>query len=128
MSSRKKAAAAAEISDHDQFWLDHQAAQVASGQTAKEYAAAEGLSVQALYQARKKLRRAGLLAPYRDPSKPGKKSPGKRTVSFSQVALAKVVSDSRFRLELPSGIALEWDGSEVPASVVSLLERLAARP
>jgi hypothetical protein len=115
------------ISEYDQFWLDHQAAQQASGQTAKEYAAVQGVSLQALYQARKKLRRAGLLAPHRDAAKPSKKASRPTTVSFSKVAVATATpaEGSRFRLELPAGIALDWPGDELPESLIALLERLA---
>ena len=49
----------------DRFWLKHHEAQQASGQDAKAYAASVGISVQALYQARKQLRARGLLAPGR---------------------------------------------------------------
>jgi hypothetical protein len=48
-------------SERDRFWLDHQAAQRSSGQTAKKYAAAQDLSLHAFYQARKRLRALGLL-------------------------------------------------------------------
>ncbi len=36
--------------ERDRFWLDHEAAIAASGQTAKAYAAEQGLSLHALYQ------------------------------------------------------------------------------
>ena len=111
--------------ERDQFWLDHESAQGASGQTAKEYAAAQGLSLHAFYQARKRLRALGLLAAAPDRSNPvGKRSRGK-AVSFSKVAVTPVVTDPRFRLELPGGMALEWSGGDVPESVAVLLERLA---
>jgi hypothetical protein len=42
--------------ERDRFWLDHEAALAASDQTAKAYAAGQGLSLLALYQARKRLR------------------------------------------------------------------------
>jgi hypothetical protein len=115
------------ISEYDQFWLDHQAAQQASGLTAKEYATEQGVSLQAFYQARKKLRRAGLLRPHRDAAKPTKKAPAKPTLSFSKVAAATATpaEGPRFRLELPTGIALDWPGHELPASLITLLERLA---
>jgi hypothetical protein len=111
-------------SERDQFWLDREAAQVASGQTAKEYAAAEGLSLQSLYQARKRLRALGLLA-----AAPGRsRSTGNRSrakaVSFSKIAVTPSMTDPRFRLELPGAMALEWSGGDVPESVVILLERL----
>jgi len=41
--------------ERDRFWLDHEAALAKSGQTAKAYAAAQGLSQHAFYQARKRL-------------------------------------------------------------------------
>jgi hypothetical protein len=50
------------VSERDEFWLDHHAAHAASGQTAKEYAAAQGLTPNAFYQARKRPRTLGLLA------------------------------------------------------------------
>ncbi len=112
-------------SERDQFWLDHEAAQAASGQTAKEYAGAEGVSLQAFYQARKRLRALGLLAPARDQSKPSRKSSRTKAVSFSKIAVTPALADPRFRLELPGGMALEWSGGDVPESVALLLERLA---
>lgn len=115
-------------SDRDQFWLDHQAAQASSGQTAKEYAAAHDLSLHAFYQARKRLRALGLLdPPASEPRAAGRRAPGKK-VSFSKMRVASSQSESRFRLELPGGLALVWDGGDVPASVISLVERLALRP
>jgi hypothetical protein len=45
--------------ERDRFWLDHEAAVAASGQTAKGYAAEHGLSFHAFYQARKRLRALG---------------------------------------------------------------------
>ena len=116
------------VSERDQFWLDHEAAQAGSGKTAKEYAADQGLSLHAFYQARKRLRALGLLAPTRAERK---RSPGPakgKTVSFSKVAVHAAAADPRFRLELPGGIALEWAGGEVPESVAALLERLTPRP
>ena len=112
-------------SERDQSWLDHEVAQGASGQTAKEYAAAQGLSLHAFYQARKRLRALGLLAPAPDRSKSVPKRPRGKSVSFSKIAVTPAVTDPRFRLELPGGMALEWSGGDVPESVALLLERLA---
>jgi len=115
-------------SERDQFWLDHHAAQASSGHTAKEYAAAQGLSRHALYQARKRLRALGLLAPAETRPKASRSRSKSQPVSFSKISVAKVSAGSCFRLELPGGMALEWDGGDVPASVVSLLDRLTPRP
>ena len=112
-------------SERDQFWLDHEVAQCASGQTAKEYAAAQSLSLHAFYQARKRLRALGLLAPASDRSKRVSKRSRGKAVSFSKIAVTPAVTDPRFRLELRGGMALEWSGGDVPESVAVLLERLA---
>jgi len=111
--------------ERDQFWLDHEAAQAASGQTAKRYAVATGVSLHAFYQARKRLRALGLLAAPVNRRKPRRRHPPEKRVSFSKIAVTPAVADPRFRLELPSGVALEWSGGEVPESVAGLLERLA---
>lgn len=113
--------------ERDQFWLDHEMAQGASGQTAKEYAAAQGLSLHAFYQARKRLRALGLLAAAPDRRKAVRKRSRGQAVSFSKIAVTPSVSAPRFRLELPGEMALEWSGGDVPESVVVLLERLARR-
>ena len=119
-ASRSATTQTRQPSDRDQFWLDHETAQDASGQTTKEYAAAKGLSLHAFYQARKRLRALGLLA-----ASPGQKRSRGRAVSFSKIAVTPAVADPRFRLELPGGMALEWSGGDVPESVAVLLERLA---
>jgi hypothetical protein len=115
-------------SERDQFWLDHQVAQASSGQSAKQYAAAHELSPHAFYQARKRLRAMGLLEPAQSSPKPRGSKSNRQKVSFSKIAVTKAAPESRFRLELPGGFVLEWDGGEVPSSVASLLERLTARP
>ena len=109
--------------ERDQFWLDHEAAYAASELTAKAYAAEQGLSHHALYQARKRLRSLGLLPPAakrRDPS-------GAKPVAFSKVELrSPPPSQAEFRLSLPNGFVLEWSGAELPSGVVDLLERLTS--
>ena len=115
---------AAVASERDQYWLDHQLALAESSQTAKEYSAVHGLSLQAFYQARKRLRQLGLLAPHRHAPKSSRESTREKSVSFSKIAVTPRVPSDRFRLELPSGITLEWPGGDVPESVAGLLERL----
>jgi hypothetical protein len=119
------ATAAQQPSERDQFWLDHEAAQSASGQTAKQYAVEAGLSLHAFYQARKRLRALGLLAPAPPQRKRTRRSAKGKAVSFSKIAVAPIPPDPRFRLELPGGMALEWSGGDVPESVTVLLERFA---
>jgi hypothetical protein len=112
------------VSERDRFWLDHQTAQAASGRTAKDYAAVQGLSPHAFYQARKRLRGLGLLASPGRGARVRKPSRSK-ALSFSKVTVTPVVANLRFRVSVPGGAALEWSGGEVPESVMVLLEHLA---
>ena len=111
--------------ERDRFWLKHHEAQVASGDTAKVYAAARGISVQALYQSRKRLRALGLLPPGR--SRRGSKEARAR---FSKVAVDPVpaIEPPRFRIELPNGAVLEWSGAASVGPVADLVERMARLP
>ena len=108
-------------SDRDRFWLTHHEAQRASGRSAKAYAASAGIPVQALYQARKRLRARGLLAPGRAPRAVGR---------FAKVAVtpAPGIEEPRFRIELPNGAVLEWSGAASVGPVGDLIERMARLP
>jgi hypothetical protein len=52
-----------QLTERQQFWLDHIARCDAAGHLTKAYAAAHGLSVQAMYSARRDLVDRGALAP-----------------------------------------------------------------
>ena len=112
-------------SERDRFWLDHHRGQVASGKSAKAYATEQGLTAHAFYQARKRLRAEGLLAPAREARREGR-SPKRRAtpIRFSKVTVTPRTEPPRFRAELPNGIALDWSGPALDASVLDLLERL----
>jgi hypothetical protein len=113
----------AKPTERDQFWLDHEAALAASAETTKSYAAEHGLSHQAFYQARKRLRALGLLpAASRGPAK---QVPSK-AVAFSKVELRSPRHSPEFRLSLPNGYVLEWSGGELPSAVIDLVERLTS--
>ena len=109
----------------DQFWLRHHEAQVASGGSAKVYASTHGISVQALYQSRKRLRALGLLPPGRSRTRSREAA-----ARFSKVAVAPVaaIEPPRFRIELPNGAVLEWSGAASLGPVADLLERMARLP
>jgi hypothetical protein len=110
------------LSERDRFWLKHHEAQRESGRDAKRYAASEGISVQALYQARKRLRARGLLAPGRPRST--------TTPRFSKVTVAArpAIEEPRFRITLPNGAVLEWSGATSVGPVADLVERMARLP
>jgi len=109
-------------SERDRFWLDHEAKIVASGQTAKQYAADQKLSLHALYQSRKRLRSLGLL-----PAS-GRKTARPTSSGFSQVRVAASTPgrlvERGFCLGMPGGVTLEWSGEELPEAVSQLVERL----
>jgi hypothetical protein len=109
-------------SERDRFWLRHHEARGASGKDAKQYAASVGISVQALYQARKRLRAQGLLAPGRSKST--------KTLRFSKVSVAAlpVIEEPRFRITLLNGAVLEWSGATSVGPVADLVERMARLP
>lgn len=112
-----------EPTERDRYWLAHEAAIKASGQSAKAYAAERDVSLHALYQARKRLRAMGLLEAGRRRRSDCKATA--RPVAFSKVELtAPRTSCPDFRLSLPNGLVLEWSGSELPLPVVELVERL----
>jgi hypothetical protein len=115
-----------ELTERDRFWLDHEKAISKSGQSAKAYAAEQGLSLHALYQARKRLKAEGHLASGKiTPARERRTQPG-AGVAFSKIELASSPArDLGDRLSLPSGLVFEWSGGEVPKPVVDLLERLA---
>lgn len=114
---------AVKATERDQFWLDHEAKLSGTELTAKAYAAEQGLSLHALYQARKRLRMLGLLPPAASP-RSSKKSSAK-AVSFAKVELRSPTA-AEFRLSLPNGYVLEWSGAELPSAVVDLVERLTS--
>jgi hypothetical protein len=115
------------LSERDRLWLEHHEAQVASGQTAKEYVAEHDLSLQAFYQGRKRLRSIGVLPPARAKSA---KTPGaSQTVRFAKVAVsAPRAEESRLRIQLANGIAMEWSGVTEADAIVERVERLRQLP
>ena len=112
--------------ERDRFWLDHEATLAKSARTAKAYAAEQGLSLHAFYQARKRLRALGLLAKG-NPKRGASTAKAPRAgVSFSKVELLTPQrSRAEFWLSLPGGAVLEWSGAELPPAVVDLVERLS---
>ena len=94
----------------DSGWIMSRAV-AASELTAKAYAAEQGLSLHALYQARKRLRALGAVASVR-PSGRARKKPVREAVAFSKVELRLLGPvPAEFRLSLPNGVVLEWSGA-----------------
>jgi len=108
--------------ERDRYWLRQHAASAASGLSAKAYAARHGFSVHSLYQARRRLRRRGLLgAPAEDPSKAKRASRGR----FARLAVA-AGPQPRYRVRLRNGAWIEWEGAAGPelAQVLGVVSQL----
>ena len=95
MAERPKA------TEPDRYWLDHEVAIVASGLTAKAYAAEQGVSLHALYRSRKCLRSLGLMSPPEEALAGKPKSRKRKKTSFARVEVLQLeepLGDIRLRL------------------------------
>jgi hypothetical protein len=116
---QKTRPAAQTLTTRQREWLRHLHAIERSGKRVKDYAAEQGLPVQALYQAAKRLRKQGLLSPSgRRRAKPKR---------FVKVALAPVsagAGEIAWRVRLANGAIFE---STTPLScegAIDLIERM----
>lgn len=115
------------------FWVGHLEKIEAEGIAAKDYAAREGLSVHALYQAKTRLLAQGALPRARGSAAPTvNKRPVSRhqaTSTFARVRLIEsppgVPTPWALRLRLPGGAMLEWAAAPEVNLLAALLERMA---
>jgi hypothetical protein len=101
--------------ERDTYWLEHFRAIEAEGIQVKVYAAREGLAVQSLYQAKRRLVKRGAWPRTRGVSK------------FTRVHVVEAAQRARgCRLRIGTHAVLEWD--ELPSVEVlsALLERVVA--
>lgn len=110
------------LSKRDRFWLRHMETLAAQGGPATAYAEKHGLSIGALYEARRRLvaRRVPTLRVPRP----------KRTPLFARVTLPLSPPAPRdsgeLRLRLASGTVLEWSTPPSIETLASLLDRIAS--
>lgn len=107
------------LTERDRFWLRHLERQRSGSVDSKRYAAREGLSVNALYQARKHLVARGVW-----PASP-------RRPAFTRVTLGAPLGPAGVapacRLRLASGAVIEWREAPGAAQLAELLESAARR-
>jgi hypothetical protein len=101
------------LTAHQRACLEHIQAYEASGMKLSAYAAENGLDVRALYDARKVLKRKGLLAVRQAP------------VRFQRARLLVAESDAEWRVALPNGVTVAFSGG-VDAGVLSTVLSAAA--
>lgn len=92
------------LTTRQRYWVEHLKACESSGQKMNIYAQAQGLGARALYDAKKRLVKQGVLSPAR-PARPG--------FQRVQVTEAATVLPSMFRIRLPNGVSIEMSGERV---------------
>jgi hypothetical protein len=101
------------LTARQQFWAEHLRVCANRGQALSSYAAEQGLSVAALYEAKSQLRRKGLLP-----------TPSPRFVRVQAPATTLGAAlPSLLRVSLPNGVVVESAGNDL-ASVLSAAARL----
>ena len=101
------------LTKKQKFWLDHVQACGMSSQSMRAYAEANGLNVSTFYAWKKALRRKGAI--------------GGPPLAEPPLFHKAVVSNRRIgraRVQLPSGVTLEFDGSADPLWVATLIRAL----
>ena len=100
------------LTEHQQKWLRRLQACEASGKSFKEYAAEHGFPVRALYDAKKTLVNKGVL-------------PRTQQKRFQRVQTATVSADTKWRIQLPNGVLVEFSGAVDGGSLSSILNTVA---
>ncbi len=102
-------------------WIGHLERIEAEGIAAKDYAVREGLSPQALYQAKKRLVAEGAW-----PRVAKKVEPRFARVTLSPAATPATLAPWALRLRLPSGALLEWGAMPGADLLCAVLDRVGA--
>jgi hypothetical protein len=93
------------LSARQQFWVDHLRACAALGQSLSSYAAANGLKLGAMYEAKSRLRKRGLWP-----------VSGARFVRVEPASRPEAhPTPAMYRISLPNGVAVESAGGELGA-------------
>jgi len=117
MGERERGRSRAGLTERDRFWLRHIEASARSRTPATIYAAKNGLSLGAFYEAKRRLVRCGAVSPARR----------RERVSFAAVQVAPDVRAAEvgpFRLRLASGAVLEWASAPGIEVLGALIERV----
>jgi hypothetical protein len=122
-TERRSEAAEAQLTPGLRGWLRHLRAADRSAGTLKAYAARRGLPVQSLYQARKRLRRLGVLAPS---GRRGKKKPPAAFVKVERAVVPLPANHPTWRIRLPGGVVFESRTALAHEDLLALVQALAA--
>ena len=110
-----------ELTERERHWLRHLRACERSGETAKDYAARNGLSLGAWYEAKRRLVRKGAW--------PGSNRPVARRPRFIPVTVeqpATAAPPSALQIRLANGTVLEWQEAPSPETLALVLSQVRA--
>jgi len=104
--------AGSSLTEHQRKWLERLRACEASGKSFTEYSAEHGFPVRELYDAKKTLVNKGVL-------------PRTRKSRFQRVQKAAVAADTKWRIQLPNGVMVEFSGAVDGGALSSVLTMVA---
>jgi hypothetical protein len=114
LSSKAMAACTqTELTERQQFWLEHLRACAKANQTTKDYAQAHGLSVRAMYTARKHLAQRGI-------------SKSTTTAPFARVRVAPSPPTTQWRIQLSNGTTVSFSGAVDGQALCAILHAAAS--
>ncbi len=102
-----------ELTERQQFWLEHLRACAKANQTTKDYAQAHGLSVKAMYSARKDLAQRGT------PKTP-------ITAPFARVQVELSPPTTQWSVQLPNGTTINFSGAVDGKALHTILQAAAS--
>lgn len=102
-----------DLTERQQFWFEHLRACAKANQTTKDYAQAHGLSVKAMYSARKDLAQRG--TPRRSIAAP-----------FARVQVAPSPSTPQWSVQLPNGTTVSFNGAVDGQALHTILQAAAS--
>ena len=100
------------LTERQRKWLERLRACAASGKSFTEYAAEHGFPVRALYDAKKTLVNKGVL-------------PRTQKRRFQRVQTVTESADTKWRIQLPNGVSVEFSGAVDGGSLSAILETVA---
>jgi len=102
----------ARLTEHQRKWLGRLRACEASGKSLTDYASEQGFPVRALYDAKKTLVNKGVL-------------PRTQQSRFQRVQAVTVPADTKWRVQLPNGVMVEFSGNVDGGSLSAVLNTVA---
>ena len=100
------------LTDRQRYWLEHIQACKASGKSTAEYAATQGIAVQAMYAGKSMLVKKGAL-------------PSTQPTRFQRVQVMEAAASNQWRIGLPNGVSVAFAG-EVDARALTTVLNVSA--